>query len=95
MSVNWRKDREPVDELERAMLDDDIINPDPPAWTQEGDWSTEYLREDWIDTYPIVIALLICAVAGIGVAVACGFTVSAVFGFKLQDVFGGVLGLFR
>lgn len=95
MSVSYRKDREPADALERAILDDDIIIPEPPAWTQEGDWSNEYLRESWIDWRAVAIGIVVAVVGGVFVAGACLLLTGAVFGFNPVELAADIRSVLR
>ena len=90
MSVSWRKDREPVDELERAMLDDGIIQPG-----ESPDWSHDYLREDLIDWRAVGIGVAISIVGGVIVAGASLLLTGAVFGLNPVELAADIRSVLR
>lgn len=74
------------DNLERAMLDDDIIRHEPLVQGPEVDWSNEYLRESWIDWRAVAIGIVVAVVGGVFVAGACLLLTGAVFGLNPVEI---------
>lgn len=91
------------DALARAMAEDGIIAP-VRRFSEasrryhaddEGDWSSEYMREAWIDWRAVGIGVIVALVGGVFVAGASLLLTGAVFGYNPVELVADIRSVLR